>query len=256
VPAPPDVAAPPPTATKLPNGIAVEVLTPGTGTEHPNAWDNAVLEVTIWTTDGKMFETTQGKRPLNFPLQKIVPGWSLAFQQLTVGERARFWIPAELAFKGRPGPQGTNVIEAQLISIEKHPAPPPPPPVPEDVKAPAADARKQPDGLAIKTLKPGTGTVHPKVSDTVLVDYSGWTTDGKMFDSSRGTPIPFPLASLIDGWKEGIPLMVEGEKARMWIPAELAYKGRGGPQGMLVFDIELMKINPPANQPPPAPAPH
>ena len=78
----------------------------------------------------------------------------------------------------------------------------------------------------------------------MTVHYSGWTTDGKMFDSSvtRGQPATFPLDGVIGGWTEGVQLMVEGEKARFWIPEKLAYKGERAPYGMLVFDIELIKI--------------
>ena len=75
--------------------------------------------------------------------------------------------------------------------------------------------------------------------------YAGWTTDGKMFDSSipRGKPSSFPLNRVIPGWTEGVQLMVVGEKTRFWIPEELAYKGKPGrPQGMLVFEIELLEI--------------
>jgi FKBP-type peptidyl-prolyl cis-trans isomerase len=77
------------------------------------------------------------------------------------------------------------------------------------------------------------------------VHYSGWTTDGKMFDSSAasGEPASFALNEVIAGWTEGLQMMVEGEKRRFWIPESLAYKGRSGsPQGMLVFDVELIKI--------------
>ena len=65
-----------------------------------------------------------------------------------------------------------------------------------------------------------------------------------MFDSSvaRGEPIAFGLHEVIAGWTEGVQMMVEGEKRRFWIPAKLAYEGSQGPQGMLVFDIELLKI--------------
>ena len=66
-----------------------------------------------------------------------------------------------------------------------------------------------------------------------------------MFDSSivNGQPITFPLNGVIPGWTEGLQLMVEGEKARLWIPEVLAYKGReGAPKGMLVFDVELLRI--------------
>ena len=87
------------------------------------------------------------------------------------------------------------------------------------------------------------------------VHYSGWTTDGKLFDSSvqRGAPTSFALNQVIKGWTEGVQLMVEGEKTRFWIPEELAYKGRpGAPAGMLVFDVELLHI---LDTPPPAAAP-
>jgi peptidylprolyl isomerase len=65
-----------------------------------------------------------------------------------------------------------------------------------------------------------------------------------MFDSSvtRGQPATFPLNRVIAGWTEGVQLMVEGEKVRFWVPENLAYKGQRPPLGMLVFDVELIKI--------------
>jgi FKBP-type peptidyl-prolyl cis-trans isomerase len=116
---------------------------------------------------------------------------------------------------------------------------------PADVKAPPADAKKTGSGLAYKVIKPGTGTKHPKATDYVSVHYTGWTTDGKMFDSSvtRNMPATFPLNQVIAGWTEGVQLMVEGEKTRFWIPENLAYKGQRPPLGMLVFDVELIKIS-------------
>ena len=77
--------------------------------------------------------------------------------------------------------------------------------------------------------------------------YSGWTTDGKLFDSSvvRGESIVFPLNQVIAGWTEGVQLMVVGEKRRLWIPAKLAYgetPPAGAPAGTLVFDVELIDI--------------
>ena len=96
------------------------------------------------------------------------------------------------------------------------------------MKAPPADAKKTASGLAYKVLQPGTGTRHPTATSQVTVHYSGWTTDGKMFDSSvtRGEPATFPLNGVIKGWTEGLQLMVEGEKARFWIPEDLAYQGQ------------------------------
>jgi FKBP-type peptidyl-prolyl cis-trans isomerase len=116
-------------------------------------------------------------------------------------------------------------------------------PPPADVAAPPADASKTPSGLASKVITPGKGKVHPRSTDQVTVHYTGWTTDGKMFDSSvaGGQPLTFPLNRVIAGWTEGVQLMVVGEKRRLWIPEALAYKGRD-PKGMLVFDVELIKI--------------
>jgi len=118
---------------------------------------------------------------------------------------------------------------------------------PPDVAAPPADAKKTASGIAWKVLKKGAGKKHPKATDVVEVHYAGWTTDGKLFDSSykRGKTIEFPLNGVIRGWTEGVQLMKEGEKRRFWIPAKLAYGENpppGYPRGMLVFDIELIKI--------------
>src|SRR6476661_334796 len=74
-------------------------------------------------------------------------------------------------------------------------------PAPEDVAAPPADAEKTASGLVSKVLKAGKGTTHPAKTDVVTVHYTGWTTDGKSFDSSvaRGKPASFPLDKVIPG---------------------------------------------------------
>jgi FKBP-type peptidyl-prolyl cis-trans isomerase len=117
-------------------------------------------------------------------------------------------------------------------------------PAPPDVKAPPSDAKKTSSGLAYKVITPGKGKQHPKAENQVTVQYTGWTTDGKMFDSSvtRGKEATFPLNRVIAGWTEGVQLMVEGEKTRFWIPEKLAYRGERAPYGLLVFDVELLKI--------------
>jgi peptidylprolyl isomerase len=119
-------------------------------------------------------------------------------------------------------------------------------PAPPDVAKAPADAVKTSSGLASKVITKGTGKTHPTSTDSVTVHYTGWTTDGKMFDSSvaRGEPATFPLNRVIAGWTEGVQLMVTGEKRRFWIPQALAYQGRQPPLGMLVFDVELIKIAP------------
>jgi peptidylprolyl isomerase len=132
------------------------------------------------------------------------------------------------------------------------------PPAPADVAAPPADAEVTPSGLATRRLSAGTGSARPSPAATVHVHYTGWTTDGKMFDSSipAGKPVAFPVAGVIAGFAEGIQLMVEGEKRRLWIPEALAYRGmEGKPKGMLVFDVELVKVIEPPVTPPDVAAP-
>jgi peptidylprolyl isomerase len=119
---------------------------------------------------------------------------------------------------------------------------------PSDVAAPPADAQRTASGIASRVLTPGTGTRHPRPNSRVTVHYTGWTTDGKEFDSSvkRGEPTTFGLDEVIPGWTEGVQMMVEGEKRRFWIPGGLAYDDSSrpdAPKGMLVFDIELIRID-------------
>ncbi len=239
--APADVAAPPADAETTASGLASKVLAPGSGERHPGPTDQVTCHYTGWTTDGKMFDSSVAKgAPVRFPLDRVIIGWTEGLQLMVEGEKRRFWIPEELAYQGREGrPQGMLVFDVELISIYEPPAAPP------DVAAPPADAEVTRSGLASKVLQPGSGAKHPNRFSTVTVHYSGWTTDGKMFDSSveRGQPSSFPLDQVIRGWTEGMQLMVEGEKRRFWIPEKLAYGGRkGAPQGMLVFDVELISI--------------
>ena len=124
-------------------------------------------------------------------------------------------------------------------------------PAPDDVAAAPGDADVTGSGLASKVIQAGTGSAHPTATSNVRVHYTGWLTNGTMFDSSvsRGQPIEFPLDGVIDGWTEGVQLMVVGEKRRFWIPSDLGYGPQGFGSGLipggatLVFDIELLGIN-------------
>jgi FKBP-type peptidyl-prolyl cis-trans isomerase len=252
LPAPDDVAAPPATATKTPSGLAYVVLQPGTGTDHPTPQDDVRVHYSGWTKDGKMFDSSLSRKPptpAKFGVTQVIKGWTEGLQLMTVGEKVRFWIPGELAYGDppkRPGaPAGQLTFDVELLEIIK---PPPPPEVPKDVAAAPASAKKTASGLRYRVLTPGKGKDHPKPDSQVRVHYSGWTPDGKMFDSSvtRGEPITFGLNQVIKGWTEGVQLMVVGEKTRFWIPAELAYgktpERPGAPAGPLVFDVELLGI--------------
>jgi peptidylprolyl isomerase len=250
LPPPPDVKAAPADAEKTSSGLASKVLTKGTATEHPAANDVVQVHYTGWTTDGKMFDSSVKRgQPASFPLDRVIKGWTEGVQLMVVGEKRRFWIPGSLAYgdtPARPGaPAGTLVFDVELLSIKKMPKPPE---VPSDVAAAPKTAKKTKSGLAYRVLKKGTGKAHPKAASVVEVHYTGWTKDGKMFDSSvvRGEPATFPLNGVIPGWTEGVQLMVAGEKTRFWIPGSLAYGDTpaqpGAPAGTLVFDVELLNI--------------
>lgn len=246
---PADIAAAPADAEKTDSGLASKVIMKGTGSAHPKDGDTAKLNLSLWSSEGQLLQSTaQQGGPADISLEQLsIGGLAEGIKLMVAGEKRQLWIPAKLAFGDSPppgAPTGGLVVEAELVSIKDGI---PAPATPADVAAAPADAEKTASGLASKVLTKGTGSDHPKATDSVTVHYSGWTTDGKLFDSSvkRGEPTSFPLNGVIKGWTEGVQLMVVGEKRRFWIPADLAYgenPGGGRPGGLLVFDIELIKI--------------
>jgi FKBP-type peptidyl-prolyl cis-trans isomerase FklB len=104
-------------------------------------------------------------------------------------------------------------------------------------------------GLQYEILEEGDGG-KPTAEDRVRVHYTGELISGEVFDSSRerGEPVTFGLNQVIPGWTEGLQLMSEGSRTKLYIPADLAYGPGGnqriGPNETLVFDVELLEINP------------
>jgi len=245
---PEDVAAAPDSANPRDSGTKWRRVTPGETKDFPGEGDTVEFHFTVWNTAGELQESTlsQGKA-VTAPLEMVAartPIWADELSEMNPGEVRRIWAPAAaLTVEGRPPPPDDLVFDLQLVSFT---TPPPPPEVPGDVAAAPPDATMTSTGLAYKVLSAGSGTEKPGPTSKVTVHYSGWTTDGNMFDSSvaRGKPTSFPLNGVIPGWTEGLQLMVPGEKTRFWIPEALAYRGMPGkPAGMLVFDVELISID-------------
>jgi peptidylprolyl isomerase len=238
---PADLTAPPADATKSATGLISKVVTPGRSDEKPIATDIVTVNYTGWASDGRMLDSSVARgNPSTFPLNRVMAGWKECVQLMVIGEKRRCWVPQDLAYKGQAGrPLGTVVFDIELIESRSSPAIPP-----ADVKEAPKDASRTPSGLAYKVLRKGTGVRHPDNLREVVVHYTGWTPQGKMFDSSipSGQPRTMRLDEVIKGWTEGVQLMVEGERTRFWIPGDLA-KGLPGLTGPLVFDIELVKIN-------------
>jgi FKBP-type peptidyl-prolyl cis-trans isomerase FklB len=118
-----------------------------------------------------------------------------------------------------------------------------------------------PSGLEYKILKEGTGP-KPAATDSVVCDYRGTLLDGTEFDSSykRGQPLTIQVNGVIKGWTEALQLMPVGSKWQLVIPSDLAYGERGagqqiGPNSTLIFEVELLSIQPKAAATTPAPAP-
>jgi peptidylprolyl isomerase len=237
--APADLKAPPADAVKQADGLVMKQIGPGRSDQHPTADDFVHIRYAVWkASNGSVIDYSHGTAPSFVQMSKLLPGMREMFAAMSPGERQRAWIPTELG-AGKIAAGETFVVDGELVDIV------PPPATPSDVAAPPADATTTKSGLAYKILQPGTGTVHPKRGSTVFVNYTGWTTDGKMFDSSitRGEPADFALNAVVPGWTEGIQLMTEGETVRFWIPERFAYRGESGkPKGMLVFDVELVRI--------------
>jgi FKBP-type peptidyl-prolyl cis-trans isomerase FklB len=104
-------------------------------------------------------------------------------------------------------------------------------------------------GLQYEVIEEGDGN-NPTASDRVQVHYTGELINGDVFDSSRdrGQPVTFGLNQVIPGWTEGLQLMSEGARYKLYIPADLAYGPGGnqaiGPNETLIFDVELLAVNP------------
>jgi FKBP-type peptidyl-prolyl cis-trans isomerase len=221
------------------------VVRPGTGKEKARVADEVTFHYTVWDPEGRMVETTEMKKQ---PARSTPFKQALAFEdvleEMVAGQRVRAWLDASaLKEQVKTAISGPVVLEVEVLQIDKSKADPPP--TPSDVAKAPGDTRKTAKGVFYKVLKAGKGGDKPKPTDSVKVHYTGWTTDGRMFDSSviRNEPSEFSLQGVIAGWTDGLQQMAVGDKFRFWIPEELAYKGQQGrPQGMLVFDIELLEI--------------
>ena len=239
---PPDVDRIPENAITLDSGLAYRIIEPGDGEKHPGPEDAVQVHITAFRPDGRVIDDTRKRGlPTSFALDRTTLGFAEAIPMMVRGEQRRMWMPEELAnLEEEPRYVGMLVFDVELIDFVEKPERPP------DITGIPADAERTETGLAYRVLRPGTGDRHPAYNDTVVVDYAGWTVDGKRFDSSydHGTVGKFKLdQNKPMGWNEAMQLMVVGEKCRIWIPQELAYGNvEGRPKGMLVFDVELLEI--------------
>ncbi len=226
-------------------GLRYMDLKPGNG-RSPADEQRIVRTLTdAWQSDGKQvsnaildgLDTNQV-----FELRRQLPILAKALESTPVGGKRRWWISKDLIPENPILGSFDHMIDIEVVDIVD------PLPAPGDVRAIPNDATVSENGIGYKVLVAGDGA-HPTLQDDIEVHYSGWQTNGHMFDSSRlrMRTNTFPLGKLIQGWQEALPLMQVGEQARIWIPGALAYDNREdrpfAPKGMLVFDVELVSIN-------------
>lgn len=254
IPPPADVNALPTDAQMTESGVAMKVLKPGRGTEHPTENDCPILAFTAWNRDGTLFATSKsmGDGAVQC-LSTAIMGVAETVKLMVAGEKRRIWVPAELTYveghhHTQKRPEDENppnldlTFDLELVGIMKAPA------RPVDLIAPPDDAIKNPSGIAYKILEPGTGSEHPSMKSYAKLNFSGWTSSGKLVETTvtSGHPALVYVGTAPAGWREILPLMVVGGKVRVWIPSELAYGERPlnkyHPAGNLVYELEVLEV--------------
>ena len=230
------------------SGLSIEILAKGEG-PRAQAGDLVAVHYTGKLTNDSVFDSSVKRgQPIRITLGKgqVIKGWDEGLMYLEKGTKARLTIPPDLAYGSRDlgviPPNSTLVFEVEMIDIKKSIKP-------EPFSVTGIDTLKLESGLKIIMVKEGDGK-KPVAGNNVSVHYSGYFTDGKMFDSSveRASPFRFEIGAgrVIKGWDEGLMHLGKGSKARLIIPSHLAYGDRDtGPipaGSTLVFDVEMLDI--------------
>ena len=235
-------------AMTTPSGLQYIELAAGDG-PAPQPGDIVSVHYTGTLTDGTVFDSSYKRgEPIKFPLGRgrVIRGWDEGIALMKKGGKARLIIPPQLGYgaQGAGGvipPNATLVFEVELVDIQASKVSGP-------TKVDEAKYVTTPSGLKYYDIKVGDGA-SPAKGQKVKVHYSGWLTDGTLFDSSveRGQPFSFTLGAgeVIPGWDEGVATMKVGGKRQLVIPPSLGYgaQGAGGvipPNATLIFEVELL----------------
>src|SRR5262245_19302919 len=142
------------------------------------------------------------------------------------------------------------VFVALAAAANAAPQQPQQPPVPYGIPPMPADKEPvitTPTGLKYCVLEKGPEGKSPIFGDKVKVHFTGWNTDGSVFDSSRNGPKPveFLVGDVVDGLNEALMMMTPGAHWKITFPPELGYGSRGNPpvvkpDATLIFEVELI----------------
>lgn len=234
-------------ATRKNSGLYYIVNEIGDG-EEITATSDVSVRITVSTTDGNiLYEGGEEVISVNLQDPQILRGWAEGFTYFNVGGSGTLILPAHLAYGSQELngiPAGSVVIfDFEIVDYE----------VENDeeimnyiAENEIANTIETGSGLYYVIEEEGTGE-YPTESSNVTVAYTGYFTDGEIFDESSASGATFYLDQVISGWTEGIPYFKEGGKGKLIIPSHLGYgiyDYNGIPGGsILIFDIELKSIN-------------
>jgi peptidylprolyl isomerase len=235
----------------LDKGVKIIEIEPGTG-EKPKYDYLVYLDYSGFLPDSSIFSTSLTKtNPLKLRMgnPNMMKGWGIALKHVQKGGKYKLFFPYKVAY-GRRGvknlvPSKTDVV----MDIVVHEVKAPPVIKPWET---TGDTIITLSGLSYVVVNPGDGDLIQK-NNAVTVHYSGFFTNGELFDSSikYDEPIKFPVGkgAVIQGWDEGLQLMRKGAKFKLFIPYHLGYGDQGSPPEIppysnLVFDVEVLEVNP------------
>ncbi len=233
----------------LDSGLSYALIEEGDGAPLAEEMHVSLHYIGYLENNYHLFDSSYERgRPLRFILGRgmVIQGWEEALLHLRVGDKARLWVPYELAYgeEGRaPIPGGVNLMfDVEVLMAD-------PVVVPEMMNISGLDTLTAASGLKMIVVYEGSGP-DPAPGHVLEVHYSGFLSDGTLFDSSvqRETPFRFVLGSgqVIKGLDEGFTRLKPGGKARLIVPPHLAYGDKGfgpvPPDETLFFDIVLLNL--------------
>lgn len=235
---------------KTKNKLKYIVVEQGTG-KNAMPGDNVYVNYTAYHSDTIIFDSSIKKgKPARITVGtgQVIKGWDLALQLMNTGSKYRVIIPPNLAYgkkgiENRVPPKSQIILDIEVVEILT-------PPKITKCDASGNDTITLDNGIKYIIFNAGNGN-NIKPNSIVTVHYSGFFTNGKLFDSSvaRNEPIKFPVGvnAVIEGWDITIQLMKPGAKYQLHVPAKLAYGSNGNPPIIppntnLIFDIEIIDV--------------
>ena len=258
------------------SGLEYKIVKDVPGGQSPKMGDFVEMHIHVHIGDSDLFNSRKmnNNMPFSFPVQ--APSFKgdpiEGFMMLTPGDSAVFRVAVDSLKKAgaqllpwmKPGQKlEYDVVLVSIKNKQQMKAD-------ADVKSSAQRGvddkmlqdyfaknnlhpEKTPSGVYYIMQAPGSGD-SPKPGQTVTVNYTGKTLDGKTFDSNQDSsfhhtqPFSFTIGQrqVIPGWDEGVAIMKKGGKATLYIPSPLAYGAQGQgpipPNAILMFDVAVTDI--------------